>query len=346
MYRVFLGAPLLSELRNEPSSYSWRTISSTSTGSLKSQLTSKNPIQLQPTQSVSHFLPRSTLEAASYRISLIYKDVVFGDELDEESLESLCLDPEGSEPHISDGVKSVDNVQDTTNAPVQISLSQGVDVRNPSSHVSQNAEETKGREASVFRGREQTTMISWDPTTRFDDSEIKDDSRESSAMLSFLLDTSSKDDSQSQAPRGAETQAVESQFVESQSLGNYSDASSIGRFPSFHFNLHSLTSLSQLAGPFGKPFKGSRKVNVLLAVLEVEGPDVIRIKKGADAGKQVGIFKMILGDEEGNVCKLTAWREVAEEWGGIGESVAAKRGDIVHIESNPLLRLIIVFDFT
>lgn len=186
-------------------------------------------------------------------------------------------------------------------------------------------------------------MIPWDPTG-FDDSETKDDSRGSSAVLSFLLDTSSKDLSNSY--QGRETQAIESQFVESQSLGNNSDASSIGRFPSFHFNLHSLTSLSQLAGPAGKSFKGSRKVNVLLAVLEVEGPDVIRIKKGADAGKQVGIFKMILGDEEGNVCKLTAWREVAEEWGGVGESVATKRGDIVHIESNSLLRPIYVFDFT
>jgi len=42
---------------------------------------------------------------------------------------------------------------------------------------------------------------------------------------------------------------------------------------------------------------------------------------------------MILGDEEGTACKLTAWREVAEEWGGSGETVAAKRGDIVHIEN-------------
>jgi hypothetical protein len=191
---------------------------------------------------------------------------------------------------------------------------------------------------------EQSTIIPWDPT-RFDDTsagETKDDSRGSSAALSFLLDTSSKEVSgshlrqsfQSQASKGKETQAIESQFVESQSLGNYSEASSIGRFPNFHFNLHSLTSLSQLAGPHGKVFKGSKKVNVLLAVLEVEGPDAIRIKKGVDAGKSVGIFKMILGDEEGNVCKLTAWREVAEEWGGIGNGVATKRGDIVHIESN------------
>lgn len=70
-------------------------------------------------------------------------------------------------------------------------------------------------------------------------------------------------------------------------------------------------------------------MNVLLPVLEVEGPDVICIQKGAEAGKQVGIFKMISGDEEGNMCQLTAWREVAEEWGGVGESVATEREDIV-----------------
>ena len=123
---------------------------------------------------------------------------------------------------------------------------------------------------------------------------------------------------------------------ESQSLRNYyySDASSIARFPTFHFNLHTLTSLSQLSEI---KFQGSVKVNVLLAVLEVEGPDTIRIKKGPEAGKEVSILKMILGDEEGTACKLTAWREVAEEWGGSGKTVAAKRGDIVHIESKKIL---------
>ena len=120
----------------------------------------------------------------------------------------------------------------------------------------------------------------------------------------------------------------------SQSFKDYSDASSIARFPTFHFNLHTLTSLSRLSE---NKFKGSIKVNVLLAVLEVEGPDTIRIKKGPEAGKEITILKMILGDEEGTACKLTAWREVAEEWGGSGKTEAAKRGDIVHIESRRIL---------
>jgi hypothetical protein len=79
--------------------------------------------------------------------------------------------------------------------------------------------------------------------------------------------------------------------------------------------------------------KGSRKINVLLAALEVEGPDAIRIKKGVDAGKEVSLLKMVLGDEDGNICKLTAWREVAESWGGAKLAPGAKRGDILLITS-------------
>lgn len=87
--------------------------------------------------------------------------------------------------------------------------------------------------------------------------------------------------------------------------------------------LTSLTSLAKTATT------GSTKVTLLLAALEIEGPDTIRIKNGKDAGKEVSILKMILGDEDGSVCKLTAWREVADAWGGASDTAAAKRGDIV-----------------
>jgi hypothetical protein len=113
---------------------------------------------------------------------------------------------------------------------------------------------------------------------------------------------------------------------------NYSDASSIARFPAFQFNPHSLTSLASLNN-YSHRRTESRKVALLLAVLEVDGPDTIRIKKGVDAGKDVSILKMILGDESGQVCKLTAWREIADAWGGnIYNSPAVKRGDIVFID--------------
>ena len=176
---------------------------------------------------------------------------------------------------------------------------------------------------------EQTTLITWPPTAI---DETRDVSRKDDATeLSFLLDKSSTGPFEEKSTTSSQ---LDSESLldtrNSQSFRDYSDASSIARFPTFHFNLHTLTSLSQLSE---NKFKGSIKVNVLLAVLEVEGPDTIRIKKGPEAGKEIAILKMILGDEEGTACKLTAWREVAEEWGGSGKTVAAKRGDIVHIES-------------
>ena len=123
---------------------------------------------------------------------------------------------------------------------------------------------------------------------------------------------------------------TEGETQETQSY-DYSDTSSITRFPAFQFSLHSLTSLSSIGSSRGK---GSTKVNVLLAVLEVEGPDVITLKRGTDAGKEISILKMILGDESGSVCKLTAWREIADAWSGADGNTPAKRGDVVLVQSN------------
>ena len=137
---------------------------------------------------------------------------------------------------------------------------------------------------------------------------------------SFLLNSQSQPAAiESQQQQYPETQD-ESGFEES--IG-YSDASSIARFPTFHFNLHDVTPLAHLVGA-----KSRKVLLVVVAILEVEGPDSIRIKKGPDAGKEISILKVILGDEAGTVCKLTAWREVAETWGG-----DMKRGDVVFIES-------------
>jgi hypothetical protein len=106
---------------------------------------------------------------------------------------------------------------------------------------------------------------------------------------------------------------------------SYSDASSIARFPHFQISLHKVSSLASL---YSERIARGRKVNVLLATLEVEGPDCVHVKKGPDAGKEVSVLKMILGDEDGSVCKLTAWREVADAWGALG----VKRGDIIYLE--------------
>ncbi|KAK0484033.1 hypothetical protein IW261DRAFT_1550230 [Armillaria novae-zelandiae] len=146
---------------------------------------------------------------------------------------------------------------------------------------------------------DESTMITWPPTNPADSEE-----RLQTSTISFLETSASLLDTQ-------ETQETQ-----------YSDTSSIARFPTFHFNLHTLGTLDGLRG-------GSRKMNFLLVALEVDGPDTIRTKKGAE----ISLLKMILGDDEGNMCKLTAWREVADVWGGMTGSVRVKRGDVVFLEN-------------
>jgi hypothetical protein len=165
----------------------------------------------------------------------------------------------------------------------------------------------------TFISLDQTTLITWPPTAESRRDKNKD-------APSFLLNSQSqRAATKSQQQPYPETQD-ESGFDDS--IG-YSDASSIAHFPTFHFNLHDVTPLAHLVG-----VKSRKVLLVVVAILEVEGPDSIRIKKGPDAGKEISILKVILGDEAGTVCKLTAWREVAETWGG-----DMKRGDVVFIES-------------
>ncbi|KAJ7745415.1 hypothetical protein DFH07DRAFT_16046 [Mycena maculata] len=160
------------------------------------------------------------------------------------------------------------------------------------------------------------TFITWPPTPPGDDS----DSQEGQSVPSFFNASKSMAQTDAQLESQFETQETQSY--------DYSDASSIARFPKFHFSLNSLTSLTSLAK---SRIKRTKKVSLLLVVLEVDGPDSFYFKKGKDAGKESFVLKMILGDEDGNVCKLTAWREVAQDWGGAGQEIGAKRGDILFL---------------
>jgi len=263
MYHVFLGAPTAKEVlqtADSSASWNWTTVSS-------------GPIKPQSSSDFSYLLPPATLEAASRRISLIYRNIIFQD---------------------NDGNNDDEDPFDTTQE------SEGL----PFFFVTPVAEQKSG------------SIITWDPTPSY-----VDHSRSIHKSKSFINASTSRFQTQTQLTQ------------ESQSY-NYSDTSSIARFPQFHFSLHILTSLSSLSAQAQSGKKGSAKVNVLLAVLEVEGPDTIRTKKGPDAGKEISILKMILGDEDGNVCKLVAWREIAEAWGGTDKnSIGVKRGDIVLIQS-------------
>lgn len=167
---------------------------------------------------------------------------------------------------------------------------------------------------------EQTTLITWLPSQS-----IAEAHTESKSALSFLRPTASLSRIRTQLDETQETNSYD-----------YSDASSITRFPNFHFNLHQLTPLSRLSAIVAADRDQSRKVTLLVAVLEVEGPDTIRIKKGVDAGNEISILKLIIGDEEGSVSKLTAWRDVADAWGGSYPDPSApgiKRGDVVLLQS-------------
>lgn len=105
----------------------------------------------------------------------------------------------------------------------------------------------------------------------------------------------------------------------------YSDTSSIARFPEFQLSLGALSALASANG----------KVHLLLAVLEVDGPDDVTVRRGPDTGHVISVLRLILGDETSTICKLTAWREVAETWGGATQVVGVRRGDVVYFESAP-----------
>ncbi|KAH9980829.1 hypothetical protein BGW80DRAFT_1434199 [Lactifluus volemus] len=106
--------------------------------------------------------------------------------------------------------------------------------------------------------------------------------------------------------------------------GSYSEASSsIARFPAFQFSLSALSFLASARG----------KVCLLLSVLEVDGPDEVTVRRGPDAGHVVSVLRLIVGDEANTIRKLTAWREIAETWGGATQAEGVRRGDVVYFES-------------
>ncbi|KAG6331044.1 hypothetical protein ID866_8044 [Astraeus odoratus] len=185
--------------------------------------------------------------------------------------------------------------------------------------------------------RERTTFVTWPPTPTSLQTKKTTDSGNLNVtgLPTFLLP------SQSQPLGTYETQGTASYAYSDDA----SSSSAIAHFPNFQFSLHTITSLSSIfdaAKSFARQ-QGSarlRRVNILVVILETEGPDTIKLKNGQDAGKEVSIFKMILGDEEGSVCRLTAWRDTADVWGGYGAGPdpppAMKRGDVVYFESGSL----------
>ena len=80
MYRIFLGAPSKADIFSDANSYKWHTISSSNSYSKSTRL------GVEAEGSQSFIFPLATLEAASHRISLIYKNIIFDDASEIEGL--------------------------------------------------------------------------------------------------------------------------------------------------------------------------------------------------------------------------------------------------------------------
>lgn len=79
-----------------------------------------------------------------------------------------------------------------------------------------------------------------------------------------------------------------------------------------------------------------RIVNLLLAVFEVDGPRRVKLRKGPNAGQEVAVLNLILGADDGVVCHLTAWRNIADIWGGLTDAPGVRYGDIVFLISQDI----------
>jgi hypothetical protein len=165
---------------------------------------------------------------------------------------------------------------------------------------------------------DRTTLAIWATTTQ---PERENDSANKAVMRTSIL---SRAASSSWQNDNLETQEGDEHSANTHDT--YSNTSSIARFPGFQFSLGTLSALASARG----------KTCLLLAVLEVDGPDEVTVRRGPDAGCVVSVLRLIVGDEASTICKLTAWREVAQMWGGTTTDAAGirvRRGDVVYFES-------------
>jgi hypothetical protein len=184
-YRVFLGAPSFSDIQNDPSSYSWRTFSSSASsasasnsdyapGALSRKSTHRNLALIHETdtanaipsvqsQSPSLVFPFVFHEGASERISRIYKDATFGEDVeDEENIKKNLLedmDTRGMRPfaHFSQGQTEGDREQrdnKETHGSIESGgqeIETGIQAQDTKGSRADEVEENQ-LEHSVFRG--------------------------------------------------------------------------------------------------------------------------------------------------------------------------------------------------
>lgn len=112
-----------------------------------------------------------------------------------------------------------------------------------------------------------------------------------------------------------------------------SEGSSISRFPTFNFNLDHVTSLSSLISAIPNQKHQFMKVNLLVSILEVDGPAYVT-SKNKNNSEEMALLKLVIGDDGGQICKLIVWRDTAELWSGLSSNNSTmKRGDVVYFEN-------------
>ena len=117
-----------------------------------------------------------------------------------------------------------------------------------------------------------------------------------------------------------------------------SGRSSILLYPLFSFNVHNVLQLSSVVQRARGVAPESIKASVLVAIVELEGPDTVTTKKAHLEGSKISRLRLTVGDDDDSIVSLTAWRETAERWGNTTDEVGLKRGDVVFLESLSLLR--------
>jgi hypothetical protein len=116
-----------------------------------------------------------------------------------------------------------------------------------------------------------------------------------------------------------------------------SGRSSICVYPLFNFSIRNVSPLSSILqrakGTAPEPLKAS----MVVAIIDLQGPDSVTIKKGMNEGTKVSRLELTIGDDDDSIASLTAWRETAEKWGNATEEAGVKKGDVIFLESGSSL---------
>jgi hypothetical protein len=181
-----------------------------------------------------------------------------------------------------------------------------------------------------------TKEITWDPTATERsaswDSPTQDSNRISFLQISKVNTTEGHISEQEESQIGNETSFDTTSMSDEScskdmtaTFDTQHDNMSIARLPSFHIPVNRISNIESVLRIENSAHL-TRKVCLLVAVLDMEGPNVVRIKKGKDAGKDTEVLGLVVGDEEGKIAKITVWRERAEEWGEV-----VRKGDVVYM---------------